>query len=116
MTERKLEGVEAERKPDELVAEADAEERHPPEQLAHRLDRAVELGGVAGAVADQDNCRVELEHRVRVPVARNDDRLEARLDETADDRALAAQIEDDDSRTGSDRVGLAHARLERGRG
>ena len=69
VTERKLERVEAQREPDELVAEADAEERHAAEQLAHRLDRAVELGGVARAVADQDGCRVELEHRVRVPVA-----------------------------------------------
>ena len=41
VAERKLERVEPEREAEQLVAEADAEERHAPEQVAHGLDRAV---------------------------------------------------------------------------
>ena len=51
--ERELERPQAEREPDELVAEADAEERRTAEQIANGLHRSVELGRVAGAVADQ---------------------------------------------------------------
>ena len=93
MAERELEGLEAEREPDELVAEADAEERHAAEQAAHRLDRPVELGRVARAVADEDGRRVELEDGVRIPGAGNDDGLERRPREPPHDRALAAEVE-----------------------
>ena len=116
VAERELERLQAEREPDELVAEADPEERHAPEQLAHGLDRPVELGGVAGAVADQDRGGLELEHRVRVPAAGHDDRLDPRLDEAADDRALAAEVEHDDPRAGADAERLRHTGVERGRG
>ena len=116
VAERELEGLQAEREPDELVAEADPEERHLPEQLAHRLDRAVELRRVAGAVADQHRRRVELEHGLGVPRAGHDDCLDARLGETPHDRALAAEVEDDDAWAGADGERLRHARVERRRG
>ena len=116
VAERKLERLEAEREPDQLVAEADPEERHAPEQLAHGLDRPVQLGRVAGAVADEHGGRLELEHRLRVPRAGHDDRLDARLDEAADDRALAAEVEHDDTRAGADGERLRDARVERGWG
>ena len=44
------------------------EERHAVEQPADRLDLVDELGGIAGAVADEDGRGVELEHGVLVPV------------------------------------------------
>ena len=112
--ERELERPQAERERDELVAEADAEERHAAEQVADGLHRPVELGGVAGPVADQHHRRLELEHGVRVPRAGDDHRLDARLDEPAHDRALAAEVEDDDARAGADGVRLGHAGRERG--
>ena len=86
-----------------------------PSSSRDRLDGALELGRVAGAVADQHRRRLELEHLVGAPRAGDDDRLDAGLDEPAHDRALAAEIEHDDSRPGAERVRLAHAGLERGR-
>ena len=53
VSERKLERPQAECEPDELVAEADAEERCAAEQVADGLHRPVELGRVSRAVADQ---------------------------------------------------------------
>ena len=102
VAERELERLQAEREPDELVAEADPVERDAAEQLAHGLDRPVELGRVAGAVADEHGGRLELEHGVGVPGAGDDDGLDARLDEPPHDRALAAEVEHDDARAAAD--------------
>src|SRR5439155_27039 len=77
--EGQLERREVEREAQQLVAETDAEERHAPEQIAHRLDRPAEHRRVARAVADEHCARLELEDRVRVPVAGDDRYLEARL-------------------------------------
>ena len=115
VSERKLERPQAEREPDELVAEADAEERRAAEQVADGLHRPVELGRISRAVADQHRRRLELQHGLRVPRPWDDHGLEARLDEPADDRVLAAEVEQDDPRTGADGVRLGYARLERGR-
>ena len=98
MAERELEGLVAEREPEQLVAEADAEERHPAEQVADRLDLLGEDGRVAGAVRDQHDARVGLEDRVGVPGARDDVGLEPRVGEPARDRALRAEVDDDDPR------------------
>ena len=47
------------------------------------VDGPVELGRIAGAVADQHRCRLQGQHCVGVPRARDDHRLDARLDEPA---------------------------------
>ena len=49
VAERQLEGLEADRAAQQLVAEADAEHRHLPDQLAHVADDVVERGRVARA-------------------------------------------------------------------
>ena len=111
MAERQLEGLVAEREPEQLVAEADAEERHPAEQRADRLDLVGEHGRVAGAVRDQHDARLGLEDRVGVPRARHDVGLEPGVGEPARDRALRAEVDDDDARPGADRVRLGRADL-----
>ena len=55
--ERKLERLEPEREPEDLVAQADAEQRHLSEQVTDRFDRTVEHRRVARAVADEDGAR-----------------------------------------------------------
>ena len=51
VAEGQLERPQAEREPEQLMAEADAEERHPAEKVAHRLDGVGELRRVARPVA-----------------------------------------------------------------
>src|ERR687891_106950 len=116
VSERQLERAQAKRERDELVAEADAEERHLAQQPAHGLDLVAELGRVAGAVADEDRSRLELEQGVRLPRAGDDDGLDAARGQAADDRALAAEVEHDDPWTGADRIRLRRAGIERRRG
>ena len=71
--------------------------RDAPEEAAHRLDQAVELGGIARAVADEHRGRFELEHRVGVPGAGT---TTASTPDSARRRTieLAAEIEHDDAR------------------
>ena len=111
VTEGQLERRVAEREPEQLVAEADAEERHAAEQRADRLDLVGEHGRVAGAVRDQHRARLRLEDRVGIPGARDDVRLEPGVGEPARDRALRAEVDDDDPRAGADREGLGRPDL-----
>ena len=75
MAEGELEGLEAERETEELVPEADSEQRHPPDKRQHRLDGILELGGIAGAVADEHGLGPQLENRLGIPVARDENDL-----------------------------------------
>ena len=109
VAEREDEGLVAEREPEQLVAEADPVHRHLAEQRPDRLHLVDEDGGVAGAVRDEDGARPRLEDRVGVPPARHDVRLDAALGEAARDRALRAEVDDDDPRPGADRVRLLGA-------
>src|SRR6476659_124736 len=61
MAERELERVEPECEPEQLMAEADAEERRAAEQGANGLDRPLEHGwvSVAGDDGDLDTGRGE---------------------------------------------------------
>ena len=54
MTERQLVRLVAGREAEELMAEADPEDRHPPEQLLHRLHLVVERLRIAGTVGEDD--------------------------------------------------------------
>ena len=116
VAERELERLEAEGEPDELVAEADAEEGDTVEEIADGLDRSLELGGVTRTVPDENGGRFELEHGVCLPRPGDDHGLHARLDEPADDRAFAAEVEDGHARARPDRERLRDARFQRGRG
>ena len=73
--------------------------------------RTVSIGpcstdGSPGPVADEHRAGRELEDRVRVPVARDDRDLDAGRREPARDRALAAEVDEDDARAGADEVRL----------
>src|SRR5687767_10898414 len=60
MAEFHLDGLRADRESEELVAEADAEERNAdPEECADRADRVIAWRGIAGAVREQDAVRLE---------------------------------------------------------
>ena len=70
VAERKLERPQAEREPEQLVAEADAEERAPcPSRLAHGLDGPSSCAGSPGPLPISTAARVEREDRVGVPGA-----------------------------------------------
>ena len=58
VAERQLEGLEADRAAEQLVAEADAEHRPRADELAERVDDVVERGRVAGAVGEEDRVGV----------------------------------------------------------
>src|SRR5436309_7817818 len=102
MAEVELEGVVPEREPEQLMAEANAEERHGAEQVADRLDLAGEHGRIAGPIRDQHRARLRLEDRVGIPRTGNDERLEAGMREPLRDRALRAEVDDRHARPGAD--------------
>ena len=54
VAELELVGAAAEREPEDLVPEADAEDRHLAEQRARRSRRVRHGGGIAGAVGQED--------------------------------------------------------------
>ena len=55
----------AEGQPEDLVAEADAEDRHLADEPAHRLDEVGHRLGIAGPVGEEDAVGLPLEHRGR---------------------------------------------------
>ena len=58
VAEGQLEGLEADRAAEQLVAEADAEDGLAADQLADGVDDVVERRGVAGAVGEEDDVGV----------------------------------------------------------
>src|SRR5262249_20263499 len=64
MAERQLEGLEADRPAEELVAEADADDGFLSHQPADVLDDVVECAGVAGAVGEEDEVWVHFQNLV----------------------------------------------------
>ena len=115
MPERQLERGEVQREAEQLVAETDAEERHAAEELADARNRPVEHRRIARPVPDQHCAWLELEDRVRVPVAGDDGHLEAGLGEPPRNRPLTAEIEECEPRARADEVRLlgADAAVER---
>ena len=82
------------REAEQLVAEADAEHGHAAEQLPHDLHLVGERLRVAGAVREQDG--VVGEQLLRIDRVREDGDVRAGAGEAAQDRALAAVVEDGD--------------------
>ena len=115
----------AERQLERLAGRARARASWWPRQMPKSgtcpsSSRTVSIGpsscaGSPGPLPISTARRVELEDASASQVAGHDDRLEPRLGEPAHDRALAAEVEDDDARAGADRERLGHARVERGR-
>ena len=87
VAEGQLVGLETERAAEQLVAEADAEVRHPSaEHLLQQLDVALACGGVARAVREEDGGRGRQALLRRAPT----------VDPAADDDAEGGEREDGD--------------------
>ena len=79
---------------EQLVAEADAQERHAADQLPHDGDFVLERLGVAGAVREKH--AVEAEQLVHGRVVRKHRHGRAGTCQASEDGALAAVIHDGD--------------------
>ncbi len=105
VAEGELEGLVPEGEPEQLVAEADTEERHAAEQRrassrSGRSSTAGSPGPFAISTARGSASRIASASHD----ARHDVGLEAGVGEPARDRALRAEVDDDDARAGADRV------------
>ncbi len=110
-----LDRLRACRQREELVAEADAEDRHVPFQQRgdDRHGIGTRRGGVAGAVGQEHPVRLQRKYRVQRGLRRHHRHPRARLHEVAEDVVLAAVIYRDD--LGSGGTGwLANSRIRSG--
>ena len=96
MAELELERLRAAGQAEQLVAEADAEDRLLAEQAADRADRVVERLGVAGAVREEDAVGLVREHFFGGGGAGQDRHAAAQVDQVARDVPLHAVVEGDD--------------------
>jgi len=83
------------RESDDLVPEADAEDRHARQQRAHALDQVRHALGIARAVGQEHAVGLALEHRVGRGVGGDDSDVAARRPQLAQDVELDAGIERD---------------------
>ncbi len=75
---------------EDLVPEADAEQRHAPvEKVAAQLDRVGKARGIAGSVGEDDPVRIVTKHILDARVLTNEDDLGA----TAAERAHLVQLD-----------------------
>ena len=96
--ERELEGLEADRPAQELVAEADAERRAPADEVAQRGDDVVERRRVAGAVGQEDRVGLAGQQVLGARAARVQLQPHATAQQVAHDRALDAGVDRHDAR------------------
>src|SRR6266498_5495431 len=94
--ERKLEGLVSRPEREQLVPEADAEDRHAAEQLTDDGNLVCEWLGIARPVRQQHS--VETDEFVRGRIVREDRDGGPRARKATEDRALAPVIDDRDSR------------------
>ena len=87
VAERQLEGLQADRAAQQLVAEADAAHRPLADELAHGLDDVVQRRWVAGPVGQEDRVGVAGQQLVRPRRARVQRDPGAARDQVAHDRA-----------------------------
>ncbi len=92
VAEAQLVGAAAQRQTQDLVAEADAEQRLLAQQAAHRVDRVGHGGGVAGAVREKNAVGVEREHLGGGRAGRHHRHAAALVGHQAQDVALHAEI------------------------
>ena len=100
VAEGQLEGLEPDRPAEQLVAEADAPDRHLADHAAHVLDDVVERRRVAGAVREEDRVRLAREQLLGGRRARMQLQVHAPLAQVAHDRVLDARCR---SRSPADR-------------
>ena len=91
------------REAEDLVAEADAEDREPAEQLAHRRDQVRHALGVARAVGEEQAVGPPLEDLRGGRRSRHDRDLAARHPELPQDVPLDAAVVGDDAEAGRGR-------------
>ena len=72
MAERHLEGAAAQSQGEQLMAEADAEHRHPADERAQRPDRGSGHRGVSGAVAEEHSVGIGGQHLFGRSAGRHD--------------------------------------------
>ncbi|MCY1508168.1 hypothetical protein D9M68_424690 [compost metagenome] len=88
-----LHGLGAGGQAEQLVAEADAEDRDlGVEELADRLDGVVARLGVAGAVGEEDAVRIQRQHFARRSLRRHHGQAAAAGDQHAQDVQLDAEV------------------------
>ena len=110
VAERQLERLEPERPADQLVAEADAEDRSSAVDQAPHLARVrVHRSGIAGAVREQHAVGLEREDLGGAGVVADDLDRGACLLEEVDDRGLRAVVDDDDVAAPAGAVALDQA-------
>src|SRR5690242_4227362 len=98
VAERELEGLEADRATEQLVAEADSDHGRLADHTADVLDHVVQGPRVAGAVGEEDQVRVTREDLVRRAVARQERHTATPFPELPDDRELDPGIDPDNVR------------------
>ena len=92
VAEAQLVGVEPERAPEDLVPEADAEQRHVAEQRAHVVGGVSDGCGIAGPVGEEHAVGITGEHFRRRRVGGHDiDRAPVR-EQVGEDGALDAEV------------------------
>ena len=92
VAEPQLVGVAAEREPEDLVTEADAEQRDLADEPAHDLRHALHRGRVAGAVRQEDAVGIAGEDVGRGRGRGHHLDVTPRADEVAQDRALDPEV------------------------
>ncbi len=95
VAEGQLEGLQADRPAEQLVAEADADDGPLADQLAHGVDDVVERRGVAGPVGEEDEVRIAREHLVGRGRARKQRQPAIPLAELPNDRELDPGVDAD---------------------
>ena len=86
----------AERQPEQLMAEADAENRTFAEQTLDRGDRVADRGGITGTVGQEDAVRIVPEDLLGASVCRHRGHPATGVDQAAEDVALGAVVDGDD--------------------
>ena len=92
MAELQLEGAAAESQAAELMAEANAEDRHAAEQLANIRDGVGDRLGIAGAIREKNAVGLQREHVFRGSLRRDDGHVAIVIDEQAQNILLDAEI------------------------
>jgi hypothetical protein len=99
VAEAQLERLQADGAREQLVAEADPEDRLARDERADRVDEVAERGGVARAGDEEVAVRIAGEQLLGRRRARIELERRAAIGEVADDRALDAGVQRDDPGT-----------------
>src|SRR5882757_3919097 len=93
MTELQLEGLSSQRVTEDLVAQANAEDRLFADERADCFVRVIYYGGIAGAIREKNTVRIRGERFIRRRGGRKDAYLETMLAQAAQDIDLQTVID-----------------------